>query len=66
MRIPYAAHGWTAHEFRIMLNDARLKTDLKIRCNDCGKVFVVALPTYLPATTCNRCYERLDNALLRG
>ena len=55
----WGAHGWTSHEFHIMILDVqrhREIDDRKITCVDCGLLYMV--PADYPSETCPRCSER--------
>lgn len=53
----YEAHGWTAHEFRAMLSDARPK-QVKVGCLTCSRKFMVDVPEHLKDSIAVSLYAR--------
>lgn len=53
----WGAHGWTDHEFRLMLL-REPEPFKKIACEPCGRCYYVS--SEWEATTCPRCTEVTD------
>lgn len=54
----WGAHGWTSHEFWVMILDVQIRKevdDRKITCEDCGRIYMV--PATYDAPSCPRCME---------